>query len=144
MIPQKDKCGYLNLRISTNNIKENLRIHRVVAESFICNSENKPQVNHKDGEKSNNNMSNLEWSTNSENQKHAVDLGLRVHHSGERASRFESKISVYKDSKHLYDLAGNKELALYGYDYRLVSAVILGKRAKHKGCTFKRIKENNT
>ena len=54
-----------------------LYIHRLLADTFIANPQNKPQVNHIVGNKSNNNLSNLEWVTQSENNQHAIDIGLR-------------------------------------------------------------------
>ena len=68
---------YLIIILSKNNkIKINL-IHRLVALHFIVNSNNKPQVNHKDGNKQNNYYKNLEWCTYSENTQHAYDTGLK-------------------------------------------------------------------
>jgi hypothetical protein len=51
-------------------------VHRVVALTFIVNPENKPTVNHRDGNKQNNNVANLEWATQSEQTQHAFDTGL--------------------------------------------------------------------
>lgn len=67
---------YLDVELSNNEFRNRYRIHRLVAEAFIPNPENKPQVNHKDGNKANNHVDNLEWCNNSENQKHAFANGL--------------------------------------------------------------------
>lgn len=79
MRPQIDGKGYLRVQIK-DRTKENgvrtLKIHRVVANAFLPNPNNLPQVNHKDLDKSNNDVSNLEWITNEENQRHAKDNGV--------------------------------------------------------------------
>ena len=68
-----DDRGYPQVDIN----RSTLSVHRLVAEAFIPNHENKPTVNHKDGNKQNNSVSNLEWATHMENVHHAIDTGLR-------------------------------------------------------------------
>ena len=75
--PHLDKYGYLRINLYNNGINKKVYIHRLVALTFIPNPDNKPQVNHIDGNKQNNNISNLEWCTISENAKHAFKIGLR-------------------------------------------------------------------
>lgn len=74
--PQEDKKGYLRVRLSLHDKKATAKVHRLVATAFIPNPEGKPQVNHKDTDKHNNRVGNLEWATNSENQIHAYKTGL--------------------------------------------------------------------
>lgn len=69
--PSKTKRGYLNVKFCKNKCINQFYLHRLVASAFIENIENKPIVNHKNGNKEDNNVFNLEWCTSSENAKHA-------------------------------------------------------------------------
>lgn len=75
--PYKNKKGYLRVTLTdVEHHRKNFLIHRLVAMTFIPNPENKSEVNHKDGNKSNNTVNNLEWCTGSENIKHAIQMGV--------------------------------------------------------------------
>lgn len=69
-----DEANYI--RVSINEVL--YRMHILVASAFIPNPENKPHVNHKDGVRNNNKLSNLEWVTRAENMQHAYDTGLNT------------------------------------------------------------------
>lgn len=76
IIPYTDHKGYLRCNLQTPNGQKKELHHRLVAEAWIDNPDNKPFINHKDGVKSNNDCSNLEWVTASENTIHAYDNDL--------------------------------------------------------------------
>lgn len=72
--------GYVEVILSTKNKGKHKLVHRLVCESFIPNPQAKPCVNHKDGNKTNNCVLNLEWVTYSENERHSFDvLGKKLH-----------------------------------------------------------------
>jgi hypothetical protein len=75
--------GYLKVSLQKDGKRKNELVHRLVAKAFLENTEELPQVNHKDGTKTNNHVENLEWSSQSENMKHAVEKGLLVRPKGE-------------------------------------------------------------
>jgi len=68
--------GYYMVTLSKNNKQNPKRVHRLIAEMYIPNPYNKPHVNHKNGIKTDNSLSNLEWVTHDENMKHAFRTGL--------------------------------------------------------------------
>lgn len=74
--PGKHRQGYRLIWFSDSEGRHGRSVHRTVAEAFIPNPENKPQINHIDGDKTNNKVDNLEWSTGSENMIHAYSTGL--------------------------------------------------------------------
>lgn len=65
----KETNGYIGVTLNDNG-KKRFLVHRLVAQAFLCNPLNLPQVNHKDLDKTNNKADNLEWMTKSENQIH--------------------------------------------------------------------------
>lgn len=73
--PEETKKGYLRVDLYDENGKrKHFKFHRLVAQAFIENPDGKPQVNHKDGNKQNNSVTNLEWVTDAENKDHRKEL----------------------------------------------------------------------
>lgn len=73
-----DRYGYKAVLLCVGGQRKHITVHRLVALTFIPNPENKPTVNHKDGDKQNNSVDNLEWATHSENNQHRFDSGLVI------------------------------------------------------------------
>lgn len=71
MVPDKD--GYFSVFLCGNGKVARHRVHRLVAKAFLPNPDNKPVVNHKDGNRQNNHVNNLEWATVAENNRHAYN-----------------------------------------------------------------------
>lgn len=72
-----DGNGYFRTNLAKDGVNKTVKVHRLVAEAFIPNPSNLPEVNHIDGNKQNNHVENLEWCSRSENLKHAVEIGLK-------------------------------------------------------------------
>ena len=100
---QNDKDGYHQycMFIDTIGKIQTKRIHRLVAEAFHSNPENKAAVNHKDGNKKNNHYSNLEWNTRSENMQHAFVTGLKTASSGSK--HHNSRVILDTETGIFYD-----------------------------------------
>lgn len=96
--PTKDAGRYLCLSLRINGQYFATRVHRLVARTFIENVNNYPQVNHKDGDKSNNNVENLEWCTSKENIIHAFKNKLIVRPKGRDSHLFDKGRKVLDPS----------------------------------------------
>lgn len=112
---------YTKVQLSKDFKYKNCYVHRLVAESFLTNAYNKPAVNHLDGIKSNNCVSNLEWVTNKENNIHAVKTNL--------VSNLKLDSEKASEIRKMY-LAGGctqRQLAkIYGVSQRLILYILKG------------------
>lgn len=129
--------GYLQVLLYEEGKPHPKKVHRLVAEAFIPNLDNKPQVNHINGDKTDNRVKNLEWCTNSENQLHAYKNGLEK-------PRFQSKVKQYsldgifiKQFEYIKDAA--KELNI---DDSSISACCRKKRKTAGGYIWKYANDN--
>lgn len=114
--------------------RKNQFVHRLLAQTFIPNPDNKPQVNHIDGNKMNNTLSNLEWVTSAENTQHAVDLGLITFDYCEKPI-----IQVCKSTgKDLATFKSGREAHRQtGIAFQNISKVLTGKRKSAGGYEWK-------
>lgn len=135
----KTPSGYLRVELSTNGKAKKHPAHRLVAITFIPNPEDKPQVNHKDGIKTNNMVDNLEWATPSEQMQHAYNKNLIKHKSKGAVGRLlgdhwgAKPIERISPDGTIKEYSCAKEAALEGFNYKDISAVCRGKRTHHKG-----------
>lgn len=128
-----DKHGYFKVFISANGKRKNLLTHRLIASSFIPNTHNKPQVNHKDGNKLNNNDWNLEWNTGFENQQHAFNTGLNATRKGELSnfSKLKSKDIIEIRSMKRKGITGVEIAHIFNVSPPCISRILNNIRWKH-------------
>lgn len=128
MTPQKTPTGYHMVRLCMGKRKANVTkyVHRLVAEAFLDKPDNTVEVNHIDGIKGNNHVSNLEWVSHSDNIKHA-----HINHLVRKTSEFHCLVSPSEDvvaTSNLGMFCVQNEL-----DEPAIRRVLKGKRSQHKG-----------
>lgn len=153
-----DKKGYLRLKITINRVPKSYKVHRLVANSFIPNPNELPQVNHIDGDKTNNCVDNLEWCTNQDNVIHAISkekvrvsdikyipikktingkcvyLRGREYNTSKRANNGKKKIVAFNENDRI-EFASIGEAERY-FNSRHIVDVLKGRRSHVKGWSF--------
>ena len=130
------KDGYAKIRLNHKGKDKTYRVHRLVAEHFIPNPENKSTVNHIDGDKTNNHVDNLEWADRSEQMIHAYKMGLKTSRVGSDNSNAkltpeeirEIRKTYVKQSKEFGTIALGKK---YGVTNRVIGLIVKGDSYKN-------------
>ena len=128
--------GYVKVRLIHRGKDKTKRVHRLVAEAFIPNSENEETVNHLDGNKQNNVVSNLEWVNRTGQMLHAYSLGLKSSRLGSENSNAKLADGQVKEIRKLY-IPQSKEFGTvalgkkYGVTNRVIGLIISGKAYKN-------------
>lgn len=99
-LKQYEYRGYRRVYLSNKNQHKGFAVHRLVADAFIPNPDNKPFVNHKDGNRRNNHYQNLEWCTGKENQEHSRNV-LGNTGRGAKNSNWGNRVSKFYPSQEL-------------------------------------------
>ena len=130
-----DNTGYYQIVLRKNKKRKYVRIHRLVALTFIPNPDNLPQVNHKDGNKLNNNIDNLEWCTNSENTQHGYDANL--YHSKRRKIKVKA---THKETKEVFIFSSIRECSeKLSLNRKTISAILFDNKTNNYDYIFEAI-----
>ena len=128
-----DRWGYHYVSMSKDGCNKFVKVHRLVAMQFIPNPRKKPQVNHKDGNKLNNCVDNLEWVTNQENIQHAYDNGVKM---GFKKKCIPVK-QMDRSGNFIQSFQSMQEAAVaLGIPSQYISEVCRGKRKSAHGFLF--------
>lgn len=123
--------GYVKVRLLHRGMDKTARVHRLVAEAFLPNPENKPTVNHIDGNKQNNAADNLEWADRTEQMAHAYALGLKAPLCGSAQPNAKLTDEQVRDIRDLYvpydKCRGTVALSKkYGVSNRVIGLIVRG------------------
>lgn len=137
----KGTSGYLQLNIGRKPTKSYL-VHRLVAELYLPNPDGLPEVNHKDGNKANNRVANLEWCTRNHNIQHGVDNGLIPSpwkgKSGHQHCRSKTVLQMDINNNIIHEYGSAREAArLSKVNYGTISFVLIGKGKTAGGFKWK-------
>lgn len=120
--PGIDGSGYMFVCLCHDNVRKYFKLHRLVAQTFISNQENKPQVNHKDENKKNNCVDNLEWATSKEN----INYGSHTERSG--LNRRKTILQYSKSKEFIREWSGAAEVErLLGINHANIAQCCRGK-----------------
>lgn len=135
LTPVVQKSGYCHVTLSQDGKKSNFLVHRLIAIAFIPNPDEKPTVNHKDGNKQNNSLGNLEWMTQKEQIHHALLTGLM---GGTRnPDRALDDEQAHQVCKLIADSWRNKDIAqAMNIDQQLVANIRYGKDYQEISCEY--------
>lgn len=125
-----DIHGYQLIGMSKNTKRLTFKVHRLVAQAFIPNSENKPFINHKNGIKNDNNFKNLEWCTDQENMDHAVRTGLIKKGEDNPNSKLNEK-DILRIRNEFKDFSISDVARKFNVDWNTIKRVITGDGWKH-------------
>jgi DNA-binding transcriptional regulator YiaG len=133
LMKQGQSRGYFYIIFYRNGIIEKHQSHRVVANHFIKNSENKRTVNHINGNKKDNTINNLEWLNDSEQQKHAVKIGLRNKTLGENSNLSKLNETSVKEIRELHKqkIKQNELASIYKINRNTVHNIVNNITWKH-------------
>lgn len=131
--------GYLRVMLYKNEMRKDKYIHRLVAEAFVLNPSNLPQVNHKDGNKKNNRVDNLEWIDGFGNMQHAWDNGLMKNTSKNLTLKCGKNCSLIDiKTKQLLEFETREKLSMFlGYNPYWLSKAVSANTDYSKACLKK-------
>ena len=122
--PGKLQNGYLRVNLCKNGEKKNLLVHRLVAQAFIPNPDNLPEVNHKDEDKENNSVQNLEWCDG----KYNINYGTRNQRVSKPILQYTKSGKLVREWKSIMDVQRN-----LGYSNGSISSCCTGRRKSANG-----------
>ena len=127
----QNKKGYVETKLSKNNIAKTIHVHVLAARAFIPNSDNKAEVNHKNGDKTDNSVENLEWVTHRDNIIHSHETGLAGHYT-RRILQYDKCGNFLKEWTSTRE--AEKETGIHNAN---ITACCKGRRSFAGGCIWR-------